>query len=385
MADLSKVSHRDKLKPGREPSWHRVRPGCFVGYRPSSIGGAGAWIARAYDEERHAYRFKALGAFADNPPNGRFVLAKQASEEFAVRVETGAIAQEKLDTVADACREFGKSRPDAERRFRRFVYRDPIANVKLAKLRRWHVAAWRNRLSNTPALVTRRKKGTPITRPRSPATVNRDMAVLRTALGAVLALGAPNTEAAWQEALKPTRNAVKRRTLYLNLGQRRDLVEAVDLEARSFVRALCLLPLRPGAVAALTVADFDKQTSELTIGKDKAGIGRRIVVPATAAHLFAAATEDKLPAAPLFTRANGKPWDKNTWKGPIRDAATAGSLPPNVTAYTLRHSLITDLVASGLPLLTIAQISGTSAEMIENHYGHLIRHAALEALASLSI
>ena len=57
--------------------------------------------------------------------------------------------------------------------------------------------------------------------------------------------------------------------------------------------------------------------------------------------------------------------------------------PQNV--YTLRHSVITDLVAAGLPLLTVAQISGTSAEMIEKHYGHLVRQAAVEALATLTL
>jgi hypothetical protein len=47
--------------------------------------------------------------------------------------------------------------------------------------------------------------------------------------------------------------------------------------------------------------------------------------------------------------------------------------------------VITDLVTAGLPLLTVAQISGTSAEMIEKHYGHLVRDAAVEALAGLAI
>jgi integrase len=211
------------------------------------------------------------------------------------------------------------------------------------------------------------------------------MAVLRTALGAVLPLGAPNTEAAWQEPLKPVRNAVKRRTLYLNRDQRRTMLQAVESEAEPFVRALCTLPLRPGAVAALTVADFDKRTSELTVGKDKAGDGRRIVVPPFAAQLFAAQAKGKLPAAPLFMRANGKAWDKETWKGPIAAAAKAAKLPTGVVAYTLRHSVITDLVTAGLPLLTVAQISGTSAEMIERHYGHLVRHAAVEALAGLAL
>jgi hypothetical protein len=36
-------------------------------------------------------------------------------------------------------------------------------------------------------------------------------------------------------------------------------------------------------------------------------------------------------------------------------------------------------------LLTVAQISGTSAEMIERHYGHLVRDAAVEALAGLAL
>lgn len=385
MADLSKITERETLKARNEPHWQRLRPGCFVGYRPSAKGGMGTWIARAYDEDTRAYRLKALGSFGEHPSRERFTLAKLASEAFALLVEQGGLTEEKLDTVEDACRQFATSRTEAGNRFRLYVYPDPIAKMKLAKLRRSHLASWRDRLEATPALVSRNKKGKRVTRPRSLATVNRDMAVLRTALGAVLPLGAPNTEAAWQEALKPFKNAVKRRTLYLNRDQRRALLDAVHSEAEPFVRALCLLPLRPGAVAALTVGDFDQRTAELTISKDKAGSRRRIMIPGVAVKLFTAAVTDKPAAAPLFTRKNGKAWDKENWKHSIADAAKTAKLPPNVIAYTLRHSTITDLVMSGLPLLTIAQISGTSAEMIEKHYGHLVSDAAVEALASLAI
>jgi integrase len=385
MADLSKVGEREALKVRREPHWQRLRPGCYLGYRPSSKGGAGTWIARVYAEESHAYRWRSLGGFGDRSSRDRFIAAKEAAEKFADEIERGHIPNEELQTVEDACRRFAAGRKDDEARFRRLVYSDPIAKVKLAKLRRSHVMAWRVRLEATPALVSRRKNGKPVTRPRSPATVNREMEVLRTALGAVLALGTPNTEAAWQEALRPIKNAVKRRTLYLNLKERRALIKAVDVEAEQFVRALCLLPLRPGAVAALTVADWDPRTAELTIGKDKAGGGRRIVVPKATARLFTNSAKGEEAGAPLFTRSNGKAWDKNYWNEPIATAARAAELPSNTTAYTLRHSTITDLVASRLPLLTIAQISGTSAEMIEKHYGHLVRHAAVEALATLNL
>lgn len=383
--DLSKVKEREALKHTREPHWQRLRPGCFLGYRPAMRGGAGTWIARSYDEDARGYRLKALGSFGELASKDRFVAAKQAAEAFAVEVERGSVAEEEVETVAEACRRFGKSNAEAEARFRRYVYSDPIAKTKLAKLRRAHVAAWRDRLEATPSLISRSKNDAPRTRPRSPATLNRDMAVFRTALGKVLPVGAPNTEAAWQEPLKPVPNAVKRRTLYLGRDQRRDLLQHIDREAVPFVRALCLLPLRPGAVAALTAADFDKRTSELSIGKDKAGRNRRIVLPPAAAKHFAEQVSDKLPAAPLFMRANGQPWDKETWKRPIAAAVIAAGLPAGVTAYTLRHSTITDLVTTGLPLLTVAQISGTSAEMIERHYGHLARHAATEALAGLAL
>ncbi len=383
--DLSKVGKREELKAQREPHWQRLRAGCFLGFRPSKRGGKGTWIARAYDEDTGKYRLKALGDFGTLPGNEMFAAAKREAERLADLVEAGGQVRAKIETVADACKEYAKGRPEAAHRFRRYVDDDPLAKVKLDKLRRRHLKEWRERLEAQPALVSRRKKGEPIHRKRAASTVNRDMAVLRAALAKVLSPGAPNSEAAWQEALKAVSNADGRRTLYLDRAQRRKLLEHIDAEAAPFVRALCLLPLRPGALASLTAGDFDKRTAELTIGKDKTGKPRRIQLPAEAAKLLAAQAKNKLPGASLFTRANGRAWDKNSWKLPIGAAVAAAGLPNGATAYTLRHSTITDLVTAGLPLLTIAQISGTSAEMIERHYGHLTSDAAVKALGALAI
>jgi site-specific recombinase XerD len=383
--NLSKVGERQKLKVQREPHWQRLRLGCFIGFRQSRRGGAGTWIARAYDADLAKYRVKSLGDFGNLSANERFEVAKKAAETFADFVEAGGEIHLKMETVADACREYAKSHPEAEERFRRYIYSDPIARIKLEKLRRRHLKDWRERLEARPALVSRRKEAEPTYRERAPATVNRDMVVFRAALAKVLSPGAPNSEAAWQEALKAIPNATRRRTLYLDRDQRRKLLEAIDDEAAPFVRALCLLSLRPGALAGLLVGDFDGRTSELSIGKDKNGKPRRIELPQDAARLFAGQAKDKLPTAPLFMRSNGKAWNKDSWKLPIGAAAKVANLPSGTTAYTLRHSTITDLVKAGLPLLTIAQISGTSAEMIERHYGHLASDAAVKALGQLAL
>jgi integrase len=148
---------------------------------------------------------------------------------------------------------------------------------------------------------------------------------------------------------------------------------------------LCLLPLRPGALADRTTGDFDKRTRTLTIGSDKAGHARMVTLPQTTADFLSKHIKGKQRGAPLFMRPNGAPWDRNSWRDAIDAAAEGAKLPAATCAYTIRHSTITDLVLAGVPLLTVAQISGTSVTMIERHYGHLVQERAAEALAGLAL
>lgn len=389
MADLSKIGERDRLKPrpDKEPYWQRLRAGCFVGYRPSKRDGSGSWFARAYDEDAAKYRRKGLGSYGSLTGHNVFTVAKKDAEAFAELVETGGVGAEKVETVADACREYLKEKPGsiAEGVFRRHVFSDGVARVRLDKLRKHHLRSWRKRLEEAPALVSRSKKGEKRTKVRSASTINRDMVPLRAALCRVLSPGAPNTDAAWQEALKPIKGADRRRELYLDRSERKKLLEAVGADAKPFVLALCLLPLRPGALAALKVSAFDKRTRTLTIGTDKNGNPRQITVPQNVAEFLIEQCKDKLPLAPMFTRGDGVAWSKDKWKGPMKEAVKEAALPTGAAAYTLRHSVITDLVRGGLPILTVAQLADTSVAMIEKHYGHLVRNDAEQALAALAL
>lgn len=55
----------------------------------------------------------------------------------------------------------------------------------------------------------------------------------------------------------------------------------------------------------------------------------------------------------------------------LKRAVKLAKLDGGVTAYTLRHSCASWLVAKGLPTRKIADFLGTSEAMIERHYGHL--------------
>ncbi len=381
--DLSKVANRAKLKPRREPYWHRLEQARHLGYRPAPDRAAGSWIAKFYDAYSQQKRHHALGDFADLAASERFAAARKAAQEWFEHLSLGGAP--KVQTVAEACRAYAASRPDAEARFKRQVYNHRIARVALHKLTEPQVAAWRAHLEALPAQVTRHKGTDQVTRPRSPASINRDMADFRAALNLALKRHHAASDLAWREALKPSKNAGKRRNVYLDREQRRALLAALPDDLRAFAHGLCLLPLRPGALAALTVGDFDARRSELVIGRDKAGAGRRILLPAETAAMLKAQARSKLPAAPLFAQANGRPWSKDYWKRPFKAAAHAAGLPADSTAYTLRHSTITDLVSGGLDLLTVAQISGTGVLMIERHYGHLRQAHAAKALAGLAL
>ena len=253
--------------------------------------------------------------------------------------------------------------------------------VELMKLSQEQVRSFRRRLISTPVKVNKNGDA----RERAKDSINRDMTALRAALNHAFDDGKVTTDLAWRKALSPIEKAGKRRELYLDRGQRSDFIKHAPDDLAKFLRGLSLLPLRPGALAALLVADFESRIGVLKIGVDKHGKDRKIKLPANTAEFLKAAVKEKSESAPLLTRADGKAWDKDAWKDRVKLAAEAAGLPATTTAYTIRHSVITDLVHDGLDLLTVAQISGTSVAMIEKHYGHLRADVAATALAKLAL
>lgn len=388
MSDITTVRDRDALRPRHSPYWRMVSRGCYIGFRKVSASAQGSWVARFRDDDGKQH-VTSLGAFEDLPASDRYGRASAAAQEWFSRMgrghrDTGA-------TVADACRAYVQTlgdagKKDAEGRFRRWVFSDlKFSNIALAKLRLSHVKAWRAALERTPAIPQDKASKEP-RKARSAASVNRDMTALRAALNLALEDGHVSTDDAWRTALRPVENASRRRTVYLDAAQRRKLIDAAQPDLQPLLRALCALPLRPGAVASLKVANYERRTGELTIGRDKAGQDRRITLPPVTRALFEAASAGKTPDAPLFARADGKSWDKDAWKYPLKAAVQSAELQLDATAYALRHSTITDLLAlHKLDTLTVAMVSGTSLQMIEKHYGHLVRQHAADALAKLAV
>lgn len=393
---LETVRQRTALDPRREPYWHTVSTGRHVGYRKTEDGGH--WIARAYDSGTRARTYQALSDIGRVPANEQFSAAVKAAGEWFRHLDRGGASE--VITVSDAARDYIDDRlkkkgkraaDDARSRLTRFVINEALGSIPVQKLTRRHVEQWRERLEAAPVVLPvrgkncRNKNPLPEPKARAASTQNRDMVSLRAALNLAKANGYVTTDMAWAVPLKPVEKANGRRTLYLDRDQRRALLAAIPGELSAFVRGLCLLPLRPGALASLRVADFDSRAGTLIVKHDKAGAGRSILLPDAAADLLREQSRGKTPAAFVFTQWNGAQWNKDAWKRPFKAAADAAKLPAGATAYTLRHAAITDLVSSGLDLFTVAALSGTSILMIQQNYGHLQADRAREALSVLSL
>ena len=402
-ASISTVAARKKLKPRRDPYFHKLTSGVYIGFRKMQAGTDGTWSIRMRDDATGKQVHKALGTLDEHPDFERFDRAVEQSKEWVEHAKAGGITTPK--TIADACSFYvehlrlgGSGKParpasadDAAKRFQRIVLDDAkFASLELTKLKPVHIQQWHKRLASKPVLRGSGRGNNPSKDTgmiRSASSMNRDMTTFRAALNHAFVKQWVTSDFAWKSELRPIAGAGNRRDLYLDRSQRMALLEAAIQGGSGiapFIRCISALPVRPGALAKLKVSDFDQRTNELSITSDKTG-ARRIALPNIIASIFKDQCKNKLPSAPIFSKADGSPWNKDAWKGPVKDAVLAAGLPDQAVMYSLRHSAITDLIINGVDPLTVSRLSGTSLMMIQKHYGHLQAAAAEAAIASVAI
>jgi len=339
------------------------------------------WLARSRDTESGKQRYKSLADISHLPPNEQWKIAKAEAIAWFSHLDKGG--QTDSITVLQACQRYTdtldtQASADYSKRYANCIAPYKLANISLDKLTPRDVAAWRKAHAAAPCLTGPRKG-----QPRSESTLNRDMAAVRAALNQAKHDGFSTSDFAWKRELVAVPGATGRRDTYLGLTEIDALLSHLEDDAKPFFKALCLIPLRPGALAQATVSDFNKALGVLSITKDKTK-KIQIALPPSTREFFAAQCANKLPGALLFTRGDGVAWDKDTWQTPFNKAAKLAALPAQACTYSLRHAGITNMIQAGIDVLTVAQISNTSVRMIEATYGHLTASHSVNALKVLA-
>ena len=221
--------------------------------------------------------------------------AREAAEAW-FRLRDAGVADE-LITVTDACKAYVEhlrrekgdvSAHDADMRFKRTVYGTTFGAISVGKLR-------------TPP-----NQGMAGRSRMSKGSSNRTLTALKAALNLAVTNRRvlPALAREWGD-VKQHKDATKRRTLFLDLRQRRRLFERANGALRDLIEAVALTGARAGELTKATRGQFDARLGNITF-KGKTGT-RTIPVSKPALELFSVWPKGKLPAAPLFTRDDGKP------------------------------------------------------------------------------
>jgi integrase len=149
---------------------------------------------------------------------------------------------------------------------------------------------------------------------------------------------------------------------------------------------------RPSEVARVTAADTDFDVGAWTFSKHKTarktGVPRVVYLTPAMVELTRKLME-KHPAGPLFRNRLGKPFTKNAIRCRFRQLRKKLPHLKGVISYSFRHSYVTDALANGVPVATVAELVGhRDLKMIQEYYGHLaqkrehLRQAAIQAVKS---
>lgn len=82
----------------------------------------------------------------------------------------------------------------------------------------------------------------------------------------------------------------------------------------------------------------------------------------------------KYPAGPILRNIVGEPWTDNAVWWRFDNLKGKLKLNPKLTPYSYRHTSITNMLLAKQPPALVAEVHGTSLQMIHRHYGHLDGH-----------
>jgi integrase len=141
---------------------------------------------------------------------------------------------------------------------------------------------------------------------------------------------------------------------------------------------------RTSELADAVVKDFQVRSRKLVLKNHKRSRTmnepevRKIVLNDAAFSILQRHCRDKGPNDPIFSRGNGKPWNKDLLDERFRKVRALAGVREAVTIYEFRHLWISEALMVGVDVFTGARMAGTSVKMIEQTYGHL-RGSHLEA------
>lgn len=351
MTRIDQTKVRVKLAARAKPYWRTIRRGAAIGYRARGPE-AGTWVARCFLNGRmHEER---IGDAADFT----YSTALELAEDWWRRMEGG---QPRAYDVLRAVEDYAVTKTDdATAKERAAFWRDlrslakhitgELLGKEVSALKTDDLEKWRNAL------------------PVKPATKRRVFILLAATLSNAHRLHGVGDVKVWRRVRAVNIPKADRARPFIPSEQEiRDLLAKCEPDFATLVRAAVLTGCRYGELIALRVSDFDADKGTLEVRHSKTG-ERTMLLSSAAVAFFTAQSKGKLPRAPMFTTAEGTPWEKSMQHRRMRAATPIRAL----VFYSLRHHALSRQLAAGIPAALVAKNAGTSEAMLRAHYHKLI-------------
>ena len=206
-----------------------------------------------------------------------------------------------------------------------------------------------------------------------PSTVNGEVVYLVAVVRKVRALGwidrDPFPPGAFDRLPTPAPTTVYFRAEEWDAFMRK--LEELRPDAVPAFRALLLLACRIGELSGLTWGSVDLDAGRVTIAQPKRR-GREKVLP-IAGELSELLDElpRGLPAAPIFVREDGSPWDARQLQRLFYRVRDAAKLRKALHPHSVRHSGASWAVQAGVPLVAVKDMLGHASIVQTTRYSHL--------------
>ena len=161
-------------------------------------------------------------------------------------------------------------------------------------------------------------------------------------------------------------------------------------EFRQFLDFIHATGCRPGEATMIEKRHIDFTYGEVRfkIGEDKTsgktGKPRVIHLNAEAKAILVELTKT-VHSGPLFRNSRGNPWNEHSISSASAKIRLRTGLDGRAVPYALRHHYITDALAKGVSIAMVAELCGTSPEMVAKVYSHLSDKKALLMEAALKV
>jgi integrase len=365
--NITTAKGRARLPVSKEPCFHKLTKGRFIGYRKTAAGGT--WVARHTKGKTKTHL--RLGTDSELP---EYEDAQKLATEWFNRL-AGDLTVAGPYTVGecfeDYIRELGikknaKAAAWARQRYELRIEKQ-FRSMQVSRLSTARLNKWRDDMviqSDNPDKVRASKD-----------TANRMLTVFKAALNRAFKQGAVASDSEWRRVEK-FKGVSRSRKAFLTAQQCRWLIDACDPAFGALVKSAVLCGARLGELLDTTVRDFDRRQGTLHV-EGKTGI-RDIVLNNDAVEHFKQLCKDKLPAALLHVRSDGLGWGRSHQQRPFSRAVDAANssitdpkdrIPLDAVFYTLRHSHASLALLAGVNPQVLAENMGTSLEMLERHYG----------------